>query len=256
MNDTPVAVVTGGAGHIGAALARRLAGCGARVLLVDRDHDGLAVIVDQLESEGATCIGHRVVDISNESDVAGYVDAARTAWGRIDWFANNAGIEGPAGPIESIDVDMFRRVIDVNVIGVLLGLKHVLPVIRSSGGGAVVNTASVAGLFGTPMTSAYGASKHAVISLTRSAALEHANDGIRINAVCPGPLESRMMRSIEEGVGANDPDAIRKAYYARIPMGRYADVDEVVTTMAWLLAEAPPYLTGQYITVDGGLLIS
>jgi NAD(P)-dependent dehydrogenase (short-subunit alcohol dehydrogenase family) len=125
---------------------------------------------------------------------------------------------------------------------------------RAAGGGSIVNTASVAGLYATPYVVAYGASKHAVIGMTRTAAIEVAGDGITVNAICPGPLESRMMESIEAGVAPADPAGARSRYMAAIPMGRYGSAEEIAEAAAWLLTAAPRYLTGQTLVVDGGLL--
>lgn len=255
----PTAVVTGAGGTIGRSLCLQLAAKGADVLAVDLSEDALAGTVAEVHaSEGAAgraCVAH-AADVTSEADVAGYVEAAVQRWGRIDWFANNAGIEGPAAPLTAFSSEAFRRVMDVNVFGVFLGLKHVLPVMRDGGGGSVVNTASVAGLYATPQLVAYGASKHAVIGLTRTAAVEHAGDRIKVNAVCPGAQEGRMIESIEASLAPDDPRGARAAFIATIPMGRYGRPPEVAETIAWLLAEAPEYLTGQTVVIDGGAMVA
>lgn len=250
-----VAVVTGAGGTIGRPVVLELARRGAAVLAVDRDRGAAEETARHVTQEGLTCIAHEA-DVADETAVAGYVDEAMRRWGRIDWFANNAAIEGPAASITEFPADGFRQVMEVNVVGVFLGMKHVLSVMRDAGGGRIVNSASVAGLFGTPQVIAYGASKHAVIGMTRTAAVEFAADHIAVNAICPGPQEGRMMDAIEGNVAPDDPAGARAAYVAAIPMGRYGDPSEIAQTVAWLLTDAPPYLTGQTIVVDGGFLIA
>lgn len=249
------AAVTGAGGVIGRALCVALARRGASVLAVDLDDESLRATVAAVTDIGGTCVGHQA-DVTDENSVQRFVDAAVTNFGSLDWLANNAGIEGPAAGISEFPTDGFKRVMDVNVLSVFLGMKYALPVMRQNGGGRIVNTASVAGLYATPQLVAYGASKHAVIGMTRTAAVEAAAEGISVNAICPGPQESRMMDSIEAAVVTTDPRGARAAFTSTIPLGRYGYPDEIADTVAWLLADAPIYLTGQTIVVDGGLLIS
>lgn len=249
------AIVTGAGGVIGRAISVAVAARGAAVLAVDVDEPAALETAAAVSAGGGAAVAH-AADVTSEEAVAGYVETAVQLWGGVDWFANNAGIEGPAAPIESFPADGFRRVLEVNVAAVFLGLKHVLPVMRRRGRGRVVNTASVAGLYATPQLVAYGASKHAVIGITRTAAIEAAGDGIAVNAICPGPQDSRMMDAIEANVQPDDPEGMRATYMATIPMGRYGRPDEIASTVVWLLADAPDYLTGQLIVVDGGLLVA
>lgn len=251
----PVALVTGAGGAIGRDVCLRLTRQGACVLAIDIDPSALELTVRDAEQEGGKCVA-READVTDERQVEGYVTAALSAFGSVNWFANNAGIEGPAAPLSEFPSDGFRRVLEVNVMSVFFGMKHVIPVMRQQGGGRIVNTASVAGLYATPQLIAYGASKHAVIGMTRTAAVETAADGIAVNAICPGPQNSRMMDSIESSVAPADPEAARTEYLKTIPMGRYGEPGEVADIVAWLLTAAPPYMTGQNIVVDGGLLIS
>jgi 3alpha(or 20beta)-hydroxysteroid dehydrogenase len=251
----PTAIVTGAAGAIGRELCAAVSARGARVLVVDRDADAAESVARELIAGGGTAESY-VADVADEESSVGYVRAALDLYGRVDWYANNAGIEGPAAEIGDFPPDAFRRVLDVNVTGVFLGLRAVLPVMRRQGGGRIVNTASVAGLYATPKLVAYGASKHAVIGITRTAAIENAGHGIAVNAVCPGPQYSRMMDSIERSVRPDDPAGMRREYTTTVPMGRYGYPSEVAATVAWLFAEAPHYLTGQNIVIDGGLLVA
>ena len=189
--DGRVALVTGAGGEIGAATVRLMLERGARIVAVDCDPLSLRRLQDQLGAgERLVCLG---ADVSDENSVRDYVARSCVAFGRIDIFFNNAGIEGPVRPIAEYPLVDFQHVLNVNVTGVFLGLKHVIPAMVVSGGGAIVNSSSVAGLTGTPGICAYNASKHAVIGLTRSAAAEWAGKGIRINSVNPGPIASRMM---------------------------------------------------------------
>jgi NAD(P)-dependent dehydrogenase (short-subunit alcohol dehydrogenase family) len=184
--DGKVALITGAAGEIGAATVKLMIARGARIVAVDRDKAALMRLSDELErpAELIPIEG----DVTDEGSVEGFVARARESAGQIDIFFNNAGIEGSVRPIAEYPLADFRRVLDVNVVGVFLGLKHVLPVIAEAGGGAVINSSSVAGLTGTAGLCAYNASKHAVIGLTRSAAAEWGGRGIRVNSVNPGPI--------------------------------------------------------------------
>jgi NAD(P)-dependent dehydrogenase (short-subunit alcohol dehydrogenase family) len=197
--DGRVAVVTGAAGVIGTATMRLLAERGARIVAVDRrEQDLKTAIADLPASAQALAV---TADVSDEDEVAGYVRAAVEKFGTIDAFYNNAGIEGDVKPITEYSLQSFRRVLDVNVVGVFLGMKHVLPVMLRHSKGSIINTASIAGLMGSPHIAVYSASKHAVIGLTKSAAWECTGTGVRINCVCPGLIDSlrRPMKSWSSG---------------------------------------------------------
>jgi NAD(P)-dependent dehydrogenase (short-subunit alcohol dehydrogenase family) len=252
--DGKVALVTGAGGEIGSAAIRLMAARGARIAAVDRDATSLQRLSAELPpgTNLITC----EADVTDEDAVRRYVGYVRSRTGRVDIFFNNAGIEGPVQPIAEYPLAEFRRVIDVNVVGVFLGLKHVIPVMAATGGGSIINSSSVAGLTGTPGICAYNASKHAVIGLTRSAAAEWAGKGIRINSINPGPIASRMMRSLEEGLAPGDAEAMRARFSAMIPAGRYGTPEEVAALVAFLASEDARYLHGAVFTIDGGLTVS
>jgi NAD(P)-dependent dehydrogenase (short-subunit alcohol dehydrogenase family) len=246
-----VALVTGGGNGIGRAASIGFARHGAKVVVVDRDGaaaEATAGIIRQNGSEAQAV----TADVTKSSDVKAYVKAALDKYGRIDCFFNNAGIEGKVAPIAEYDEAVFDAVIGVNVKGVFLGLRHVLPEMIRQGGGSVVNTASVAGLVGTPGMPAYVASKHAVIGLTKTAAGEVARQGIRVNAVCPGPVDTRMIHALEQQLSPDDPASVEKRYQAALPTGRYSTVEEIANMVLFLCSDLASNTTGGQFVVDSG----
>jgi len=190
-------------------------------------------------------------DVTKSADLRAYVKAALDTYGAIDCFLNNAGIEGKWAHTAEYEEDAFDQVIAVNVKGVFLGLRHVLPVMLQQKRGAIVNTASVAGLVATPGMPAYVASKHAVIGLTKTAAGEVARQGIRVNAVCPGPVDTRMIHSLEAQLNPSDPASVGRRYQAAIPIGRYVTPDEIANTVLFLCSDLASAITGAQYVVDG-----
>ncbi len=248
--DGRVAVVTGAAGVIGTATMRLLAERGAHIVAVDRKQQELqTAIADLPASARALAIA---ADVTREDEVAEYVRAAVGAFGTIDVFYNNAGIEGDITPIPKYSLEAFRRVLDVNVVGVFLGLKHVLPVMLKRNTGSVINTASIAGLIGSPDIAVYSASKHAVIGLTKSAALECAATAVRVNCVCPGMIDSRMLSAIIDGRNPGNAPVPNDKIVERIPARRLGQASEVASIVAFLASDEASYVSGSAYTVDGG----
>lgn len=247
-----VVIVTGAAGDIGRAATRRFASEGARVAAVDFDGERVSTLAAELQGEGLAVIGLEA-DVRREADVAAYVARACEAYGGVDVLFNNAGVEGEACDVADCDLEDFDWVMSVNVRGVLLGMKHAVPEMRRRGGGAIVNTASVAGLSGTPMLTSYCASKHAVIGLTRSVAMQQGPHNIRVNAVCPSAMTGRMMTSIENKMLPGDAGAVREAVLGTIPMGRYARPEDVASMVLHLCSDESGFLNGGAYPVDGGM---
>ena len=243
------AIVTGGADGLGFSAAEMMARQGARVLLVDIDRPRLDAAVARLTADGYDASG-RIADVSEEDQVCGYVEEAKNRFGRIDAFFNNAGIlPRYYGPMWNVPVDDFDRVFAVNVRGVFLGLKHVLPVMMAQGGGSIVNTASMGAAGGIPGSTAYVASKHAVIGLTKNAALEAATAKVRVNAVLPGNIVTKM--------AAGDPGATEANHQrlaAMIPSGYMGEPSDIGGAVCYLFSDAARYVTGIELPVDGGIL--
>ena len=222
---------------------------------MDLDEDALRETVRSIGEDKAS---YTVADVTQPDQTQAYIDAAVDRWGGIDVLLANAGIEGVLSHITDYPIDIFDRVMAVNVRGVWLGVKYAVPAMRERGGGSIVITSSTAGIGGTPEMSPYGASKHAVIGLMRTAALEYAPDGIRVNTVNPAPIETRMMRSIEEmRVAAMDDskvttDVIKQAAADRLPLQRYGEPEEVARLMLFLSSDDSSFCTGGVYMVDGG----
>ena len=246
--DGKVAVVTGAAAGFGLAVATRLAEEGARLVLVDRAADALHEAAAKLSGQPV------VADVSVESEVDGYVQAAVDAHGRIDLFFNNAGIEGRMAPMTELSVADFDKVWAVNARGVFMGLRAVLKVMKPQGSGAIVNTASMAAIKGAATFSPYIASKHAVLGLTKSAALEGAPYGIRVNCVAPGHIDTRMARDLTAQINPDDPEGVFQSVSASVPLGkRYGTAGEVSNMVVWLLSDEASYVSGALHLIDGAL---
>jgi NAD(P)-dependent dehydrogenase (short-subunit alcohol dehydrogenase family) len=240
-----VALVTGGGGGIGRAVAQRLAGDGADVAIVDLNEAAGGETARLVEAAGRRALFIRA-DVSNAADVERYIDSAETALGPIASFVNNAGVEGVVAPIDDYPDDAFDRLLSVNVKGVFLGLKHMLRRMRTRGTGAIVNIGSTSSIRGRAGLAGYVASKHAVLGLTRVAALDMADTAIRVNAVLPGPVQTRMIESLDRQA-KEAGTSLRRA--AGIVYGSPADVANVV---AFLLSDQASHVNGAAWTVDSG----
>ncbi len=246
-----VALVTGAAGGIGRAVALALVQVGAKVLLVDIDKEAGLQTQLLIENMGGEAMFLQA-DVSDPEQVQNYVNTAMQTWGRIDIFMNNAAWQGEIHSLVDYPLDVFEKVMSINVRGVFLGLKYVLPIMIQQGKGAVVNTASLGSFLATRKLGPYTASKHAVMGLTKTAAIEVARKGIRVNAVCPGPVDTEMLRDIEASQATGSAEKLRAQRTASIPDGRYADPVEVANLMLYLASDLSSHITGQGIQINGG----
>jgi len=246
-----IALVTGGGNGIGQAACLEFARQGAKVMVVDIDAAAAEKTAAAIRELGGDAYAFQA-DVSQSSQVQAYVEATLSAYGRIDSLFNNAGIEGKVSPLAEYDVDNWDRVIGINLKGTFLGLRYVLTVMIAQKKGTVVNTASVAGTVGAPNMAAYSASKHAIIGLTRTAAGEVGKLGVRVNAICPGPINTRMIHSLEQMINPAEPSAVAKSNMARNPMGRYGEPEEVARIVAFLASDESDYVNGAAWLIDGG----
>ncbi len=244
-----VAIITGGAGGIGKAAGKCFVAEGADVLLVDVDESGLESACQEI---GSNKVSYFVGDVTQAADNLAMVALATERYGGVDTFLANAGIEGDVSPIVDYDEARFDQVIAVNVKGPFLGLKAVIPALVARGGGSVIITSSVAGVRGGPGVAPYVTSKHAVIGLMKSAAREVAGQNIRVNTVNPSPVETRMMRSLEEGMAPGAPDQAKARMEANIPLGRYAEPEDIAKVMLFLASDDSAFVTGSVYMADGG----
>lgn len=244
-----VCIITGAAGGIGQAAARRFHAEGAKLMLVDLDKGQLSDLAGSIGPDVAYC----QADVTQPDQVQRYVDETVARFGRVDGFLNNAGIEGVVAPITESPIEMFDRVMAVNVRGVWLGLKYVMAAMQRNGGGSIVITSSTAGIKGGPGLSPYVTSKHAVVGMMRSASREGAPFGIRVNTVNPSPIDTRMMRSLELGMAPSAPEMAKERVAAGIPLGRYGQPEEVAELMLFLVSDRASFLTGATYMVDGGI---
>jgi NAD(P)-dependent dehydrogenase (short-subunit alcohol dehydrogenase family) len=240
-----VVLITGGNAGIGRAAAIEFAKQGAQVVVsARREKEGLDVIAE-LKALGGDAIFVKT-DVSKERDVKAMIEQTLATFGRLDCAFNNAGIEQALTPLPDQTEETYDQIMDVNVKGVWLSLKHEIPAMLKTGGGAIVNSSSVAGLIGFATVPVYVASKHAVIGLTKAVALEYAKQHVRVNAVAPGAIETRMFRDL-----AAAPE-VRQMLESAHPIGRIGQPEEIASTVVWLCSDGASFVTGQTFPIDGG----
>jgi meso-butanediol dehydrogenase / (S,S)-butanediol dehydrogenase / diacetyl reductase len=240
------AIVTGAGAGIGRAIAHRLAAEGAHVLVADIDSDAAERVAGDL---GGPAIWH-VVDVSSEESMAALIARASDEWDGLDVLVNNAGV-GIAATTPDTDEQDWRRVIDVCLTGTFLGMKHAIPLIRAGGGGAIINMSSIAALVGLPDRAAYSAAKGGILALTRAAAIDHVQEGIRVNCIAPGTVDTPWVQRITSGY--EDPEAARAAMEARQPHGRLVTPEEIAAMAAYLASDEAASVIGAAMVVDGGM---
>lgn len=238
---------------LGLATAEYLAKKGAKLVLVDYNGEALEDAVQKLKDINSDVELLTVeADVSNEEAVKNYVEKTVETFGRIDGFYNNAGIEGRQAPLTEYNQEVFKKVIDINLMGVYYGLRYVIPVMQKQNYGKIVNVASVGGIRGVANQTAYVASKHAVSGMTKNAALEYGRDGILTNAIAPGAILTPMVAEAFKQVNPDDPKAAETEYAQRNPTKRLGLPKEVATVVSFLLSEENGYVSGQTIAIDGG----
>ena len=240
------ALVTGGASGIGRATALAFAREGARVLVCDTDEAGGERVAGEIRAAGGTVLFARV-DVTREADVEAMVKRAVAELGRLDCAVNNAGITGGAGPIPDLSLEAWSRTLAINLTGVFLCMKHELLVMRAQKSGAIVNMSSGAGVIAVPGLAAYCASKHGVLGLTKTAAVENARGGVRVNAILPGSTDTPMLANAM----SSDPK-LRKIIESSSPAGRLGLPDEIAEAAVWLCSDRASFVSGESMLVDGG----
>ena len=248
-----VVLITGGGSGLGRATAVRLASEGAKLALVDVSEEGLTAtktaVLDAAPSAEVVTV---TADVSRQEDVDGYVEATLDAYGRIDGFFNNAGIEGRQNLTENFTKKEFERVVSINLTGVFLGLEAVLKVMREQGAGYVVNTASVGGIRGVGNQSGYAAAKHGVVGLTRNSAIEYGQYGVRINAIAPGAIWTPMVENSMKQIDPDNPRNAAEEFIQVNPTKRYGEAPEIASVVAFLLSEDASYINAAVVPIDGG----
>lgn len=249
--DGKVAIITGATGGIGEATAKLFLNLGAKVMLVGRSAGKLAATRGRLEAYRDD-LGESISDAADEAGMAAAVAATLDRFGGLDILIANAGTEGALKPIEALSVEEFEETMRTNVTGVWLAMKHCVEPLKARGGGSIIALSSIAGVIGFPAMAPYIASKHAVFGLVKTAALELGPSNIRVNAVGPGPIDNRMIASLQNQLAPDDPAALRIGIESSIAMRRYGTNEEVAYLLAFLASDASSYCNGSIHMIDGG----
>lgn len=241
-----VVLITGGGSGIGRATALAFGRAGATVAVADIAVEAGEAVVREIVDAGGTA-EFFAVDVADLASVTGVVEAIVERWGRLDVAHNNAGIEGKNTPLADVEPADWQRVIDVDVTSVYYSLKAEIPVMLAQGGGAIINTASASGLIGGYNLATYTAAKHAVVGLTKAAAMDYGEQGIRINALCPGPVDTPFIAEL--------PQVVRDQLVFATPIGRLAEAEEIASAVLWLASDGASYVLGHAMPVDGGVVL-
>lgn len=249
--ENKVAIITGGAGNIGVATAELFLKHGAKVVLVDMFENSLAEAVQSLKEFGE--VSSVVADVTKEADVKNFVDQTVEKWGRIDIFFNNAGVIGELKPIIDLDIEDLRKTIDINLVGETIGLKYVLPVMIKQNSGSVINTSSNSGWQGQANMGPYVVAKYGVVGLTKTAALEVGKYNIRVNAIQPTGVNSRMKKELDQKLGElSGTGEVTSSTVSNIPLGRFVEPSEVADLVLFLASEESKFISGTTMRIDGG----
>ncbi|MGJ9459733.1 SDR family NAD(P)-dependent oxidoreductase [Oceanobacillus sp. CF4.6] len=250
--EDKVVLITGGAGGIGQATAQLFLNNGAKVVLIDINQEALDKAKTSLKADSNKIMTLKA-NVTDEEDVKNYVRQTVEAFGKIDVFFNNAGINGPFTQIKDLEKEKFEQILSINVTGVFLGLKHVIKQMEIQGYGSIINTASNAAYIGSAGMAGYIASKHAVAGITKTAALEAASSGIRVNAVAPAAIDTQMLADIQNNITPGEPETSGEAIKQGIPVGRFGSPNEVAQVVLFLASDNASFVNGSLYNVDGGM---
>ncbi|WP_017547482.1 SDR family NAD(P)-dependent oxidoreductase [Salinicoccus carnicancri] len=248
-----VVIITGGSGGIGKQTALQFLQEGAKVTIVDINEESLTSAREELSRQGEVLAVQ--ADVSDEADVENYIRATVEKFGKVDVLFNNAGIIGKVGSLVDQEYDNFKAVTGVNMNGVFLGLKHAIKqMIKQGTPGSIINTGSVDSFRGSPEQSAYSATKHAVVGLTKTAAVEAAGHNIRVNSIHPAPVDTPMMAHVEESRDKKNSASVREKFTSGIPLNRYADSSDIADLVLFLASDDSKFVTGSQYSIDGGMM--
>ena len=247
-----VAAVTGATSGIGRAIAVRLAENAAVAVAGRNEAEGRATVETITERGGIASFTR--LDVTDAAAVDAWIDGAVQEYGRLDWLVNNAGMNGATARLEDYGIEEFELIVRTNLLGAFYTVHRAIPVMRAQGCGSIVNIGSTASLQGYGLLSGYTASKHGLLGLTRAVALENADVPIRVNCVCPGPVDTPLMQGVERLVNPEDPGSARKLFEETTALKRYGTPEEIAELVAFLLGSSAGYITGTAISIDGGVM--